>query len=1559
MLILEETKGQIFFSKGFGKPWEAIDLSDIILDNKQIKIVRIVKNPYNAKELFAITDKPIILHTTNYGGSWKSIELPEVLPIKEAASKNYINNEFLSNTQNNTFPVQFHPNKESEYIFAGKCQLKLSENDNDQHCVRQFYYGKNKLLEIEPLLKARGCLFTIPKSKNDTVICLTNSGSITGSKTLFKKPTKDKNDNDKDNDKDNDIDRYRDILQDKKILQIYYFHNLFIGISLNSISLSTDGLIWTTENFKFKVPNRFAMNLVAGAYKNTLMLTVKSNNQVGAFYKISLNLARSEITIGESLSHIHRDITGLIDVDKVEHVEGVLLANIMMNGDDVIKGNYKDIELKSLITFDNGENWKPLKDIGHDSRTVNLHSIIRKSISRNYARSEYRSPYTPEVLIGVGNSGDFLDNYSNGDTWLSLDQGKSWNKTLQGPHVFQFANLGSLIIAIPDIKNKALEDLRYSFDFGHSWKTHNFAGKSELNNARFVDCITVPNSNKGELVLIAEDDQRTKFETLNLDFTNVFKELKVCDKSKDFDTIFLSDLDKEFCFMGFKQTFKRRKPDVLCSVSEEVTEVNKEPCYCTQSDYECAVDFYADVNGNCITNNTELSGHHLSAKYCDGKTKLYFKPSGYMIKDGNECFADKHMGLRIDDRIEVPCENYENDDDDDNDNYNDKNSKVKLGKKLKATKNATSDYVSSYDFQFDGSVIQFEYLLPSKNKKGYSGDENVIVLTSNNKAYFSYNQGMQWQDIYPNEDNDKIIGYHVNVQKGWISLVSSSGKVIYSHNNGYTWRTFHSPISSFTSTQNLKIEFNIQERSWIIFTAKVNDDRIVSYISTDMGNKWSVLQDNVMTSCLFAVNYLNVKTNQVNKNLIFCPHYSSGASGASGTTRTASLKSSTDFFATQKNVLPNLQSFWADHKNVLIGTTFSGSEFQLFTSYDGSDWKRKLLTHSLNVTDGQTLLFDIKTKSTLPEKLPQKELEFYVMDKHVERLDVKFGEIYKSDSNGDKFILAQTHVNYEDSKIDYQVIDPRLKGIILANIVLNANTFTHNTDNRNKITNKIIQSQISFDDGSLWNYIAPPKHDINKKKYQCSGKTSKECSLHLHGKTSILKDTKTSQPAIGLVVANGNVGDALSDYNSSDTFFSVDAGISWKEIKKGPHKSVFGNHGTMIVLVDTKNPTNKIDYSYDYGQSWESFNFTDRLVAVNDISTVQSRKYTTFILHGTKTQQSATLFRVSFDGDKLPSCYKYKNYDKSDFEIVNLRHPQIKNQECLFGKRLQIIRRKPKSICVVKDEQMNEKEEELVLGEQCQCTKFDYECDTNYFKTSKGKCQIFADLEDKIKAEYSKSCREMVDSVVEYELPSGYRKTSITSCINGVELNKPLLKACEGKQNEFDDVHVGGLRGFKFFMLVVIIIFGAVAIGYIGIKYLYITKANLGRIRLAGGDYDDIGYDDDGLVFNDDTFYLRPNINSFGQLVKYEAVSLLRAVYGVGRTTVDMVVELLKEPGNRQKRAASIRLDDRTRYKVGNTRAGGIGQRNRSTFRDYEDQDAVALLQGSVDEWKFSLGKKK
>lgn len=245
-------------------------------------------------------------------------------------------------------------------------------------------------------------------------------------------------------------------------------------------------------------------------------------------------------------------------------------------------------------------------------------------------------------------------------------------------------------------------------------------------------------------------------------------------------------------------------------------------------------------------------------------------------------------------------------------------------------------------------------------------------------------------------------------------------------------------------------------------------------------------------------------------------------------------------------------------------------------------------------------------------------------------------------------------------------------------------------------------------------------------------------------------------------------------------------------------------------------------------------------------------------------------------------------------------------------------------------------------------------------KTSKGKCQIFADLEDKIKAEYSKSCREMVDSVVEYELPSGYRKTSITSCINGVELDKPLLKACEGKQNEFDDVHVGGLRGFKFFMLVVIIIFGAVAIGYIGVKYLYITKANLGRIRLAGGDYDDIGYnDDDGLVFNDDTFYLRPNINSFGQLVKYEALSLLRAVYGVGRTTVDMVVELLKEPGNRQKRAASIRLDDRTRYRVGNTRSGGIGQRNRSTFRDYEDQDAVALLQGSVDEWKFSLGKKK
>lgn len=66
----------------------------------------------------------------------------------------------------------------------------------------------------------------------------------------------------------------------------------------------------------------------------------------------------------------------------------------------------------------------------------------------------------------------------------------------------------------------------------------------------------------------------------------------------------------------------------------------------------------------------------------------------------------------------------------------------------------------------------------------------------------------------------------------------------------------------------------------------------------------------------------------------------------------------------------------------------------------------------------------------------------------------------------------------------------------------------------------------------------------------------------------------------------GSVGASLSEYEDSDTFLSVNAGIDWTMIRPGAHKYEFGDSGSILVIVNDEEPTDKVQYSTDLGQNW-------------------------------------------------------------------------------------------------------------------------------------------------------------------------------------------------------------------------------------------------------------------------------------------------------------------------------------------------------------------------------------
>ena len=66
----------------------------------------------------------------------------------------------------------------------------------------------------------------------------------------------------------------------------------------------------------------------------------------------------------------------------------------------------------------------------------------------------------------------------------------------------------------------------------------------------------------------------------------------------------------------------------------------------------------------------------------------------------------------------------------------------------------------------------------------------------------------------------------------------------------------------------------------------------------------------------------------------------------------------------------------------------------------------------------------------------------------------------------------------------------------------------------------------------------------------------------------------------------GSICESLLPYEESDTFISTDAGITWQMVRRDAHKYEFGDKGSILVVVNDEDGTDKVHYSLDLGKSW-------------------------------------------------------------------------------------------------------------------------------------------------------------------------------------------------------------------------------------------------------------------------------------------------------------------------------------------------------------------------------------
>ena len=177
----------------------------------------------------------------------------------------------------------------------------------------------------------------------------------------------------------------------------------------------------------------------------------------------------------ETLKDTNRNDIGYVDYERIYGVDGIGMANMVANAQDVVgRGDRK--RLKTVITFDDGRSWSSLKPPSEDvdkkkiacdpsdsdKCSLHFHSV---TTPHNFGRV-FSSP-APGFVMGVSSTGENLWSYEESDTFLSTDGGLNWRMVHKGAHKYEFGDLGSILVIVDDEDHT--DTIRYSLDLGSSW----------------------------------------------------------------------------------------------------------------------------------------------------------------------------------------------------------------------------------------------------------------------------------------------------------------------------------------------------------------------------------------------------------------------------------------------------------------------------------------------------------------------------------------------------------------------------------------------------------------------------------------------------------------------------------------------------------------------------------------------------------------------------------------------------------------------------------------------------------------------------------------------------------------------------------------------------------------------------------------------------------------------------------------------------------------------------------------------------------------------------------
>lgn len=242
------------------------------------------------------------------------------------------------------------------------------------------------------------------------------------------------------------------------------------------------------------------------------------------------------------------------------------------------------------------------------------------------------SAHVPGLVIASGSISTYLRETNSLDDWyvgvfVSQDGGSSWRMALKGKYIFEILDRGSVIVAAP--KDSRTDSVLYSLDNGNSWKSLSVASQRIE-----ILAITVREQvNMKKLLISARPPVgfKQKAQVITVDFSNLFERLCVHDTANpelsDYEDWNPAAGSASGCLDGREVSILRRKPNRECFNADTFTFIRTlRYCACTEADFHCDFGFTRDEGGKCVIDSRFSYDHTLPPPTCYGQ---YFVTTGY------------------------------------------------------------------------------------------------------------------------------------------------------------------------------------------------------------------------------------------------------------------------------------------------------------------------------------------------------------------------------------------------------------------------------------------------------------------------------------------------------------------------------------------------------------------------------------------------------------------------------------------------------------------------------------------------------------------------------------------------------------------------------------------------------------------------------------------------------------------------------------------------------------------------------------------------------------------